>query len=118
MTQEEMIAFCGIDCLRCPAYIAKRTEDMELREKTAKKWSGPEFSVKPDEINCDGCIVLDKELFKYCKNCVVRICGLEKSVINCAYCEEYSCEKLEGLWNMFKLTEPKEILDSIRSNLK
>ncbi len=46
MAQEALISFCGINCLDCPAYIAKRTDDMELRAKTAKAWSGPEFSVK------------------------------------------------------------------------
>ena len=117
MTQEELIAFCGINCLECPAYIAKRTDDIELREKTAKEWSGPEEPIKPEEINCDGCITLDKVLFTHCNICKVRICGLEKGVQNCAHCNEYSCEKLEGLWNMFKMTELKEMLDSIRSDL-
>ena len=117
MTQEELIAYCGINCLECPAYIARRTDDMELREKTAKTWSGPEYSVKPEEINCNGCITLGKELFSHCTVCQVRACGLEKGVDNCAHCDDYSCEKLEGLWNMLQLTEPKESLDSIRSNL-
>lgn len=117
MTQEELIAFCGINCIECPAYIAKRTDDMELRKKTAKEWSGPEFKVEPEDISCDGCIILDGELFSHCSICKVRLCGLEKGVQNCAHCNEYSCEKLEGLWEMFKLTEPKEMLESIRSNL-
>ncbi|MFW9853249.1 MAG: DUF3795 domain-containing protein [Candidatus Thorarchaeota archaeon] len=118
MTQTELIAFCGINCLECPAYIAKRTDDMELREKTAREWSGPEEPIKPEDINCDGCLILDKELFKYCNSCQVRICGLEKEVQNCAHCDDYSCEKLEGLWNMFKMIEPKERLQGIRRNRK
>ena len=117
MTQEELIAFCGINCLECPAYIAKRTDDIELREKTAKEWSGPEEPIKPEEISCDGCITLGKELFSHCSVCQVRICGLEKGVQNCAHCIEYSCEKLEGLWKAFKMKELKEMLDSIRSDL-
>jgi len=117
MSQEELIAFCGINCLECPAYISKRTDDLELKEKTAKEWSSPEFQVKPEDISCDGCITLDKELFKFCNNCQVRVCGVEKGAENCAYCDEYSCEKLVGLWNMFKMTEPKEKLEEIRNNL-
>jgi len=117
MTHKELIAFCGINCLECPAYIAKRTDDMVLREKTAKEWSGPEEPIKPEEINCDSCILLDKELFTYCNSCQVRICGLEKGVQNCAHCTEYSCDKLERLWNMFKMTEPKKMLDNLRNNL-
>ena len=117
MTQDQLIAYCGINCLGCPAYIAKKTDDNELREKTARGWSSPDFFVAPEEINCDGCITLDKELFKHCNVCQVRLCGLDKGVKNCGHCNEYSCEKLEGLWKMFNLTEPKEILDSIRNNL-
>ena len=117
MTQEQLVAICGINCLGCPAYIAEKTDDNELREKTAKEWSSPEFSVKADEISCDGCTELDGTLFKHCNVCEVRLCGLDKGVANCAHCDDYSCEKLEGLWNMFNLTEPKEILDGIRSNL-
>ena len=110
MTQEELISYCGINCIECPAYIAKRTDDNKLREKTAEAWSSPEFSVKVEEINCDGCITTDKVLFKHCKICNVRTCGLEKEVKNCAYCDDFSCEKLEGLWNMLKLTDPKKTL--------
>ena len=117
MSQEELIAFCGINCIECPAYIAKRTENIELREKTAKEWSSPDFSVEPHEINCDGCITIDQELFTFCNSCKVRICGLEKGVQNCAHCNEYACKKLEGLWDMFKMTEPREILDNIKSDL-
>ena len=117
MSQTELISFCGINCLECPAYIAKRTDDIELREKTAKAWSGPEDKVKPEEINCDGCITQDKEIFSWCKVCQVRSCGLEKGVENCAHCDEYSCEKLEGLWNMLQLKDSKEKLDTIKSNL-
>ncbi|NPD89327.1 MAG: DUF3795 domain-containing protein [Asgard group archaeon] len=117
MTQEELIAFCGIDCLECPAYIAKRTDDVELREKTAQEWSGSEGPIKPEEINCDGCILLDQELYRFCNDCQVRICGFEKGLQNCAHCNEYSCEKLERLWDMFKMTETKKTLDNIRSNL-
>ena len=48
MTQEQLVAICGINCLGCPAYVARKTDDNELREKTAKEWSSPEFSVKAE----------------------------------------------------------------------
>ena len=31
-----MIAYCGIDCSKCDAYIATITNDSELKTKTAK----------------------------------------------------------------------------------
>ena len=30
---EKMIAFCGIECTVCPAFIAYKTDDNELRKK-------------------------------------------------------------------------------------
>ena len=34
-----MIAFCGLDCEQCDAYLATVRDDRALREKTAKLWS-------------------------------------------------------------------------------
>ena len=39
MEKENMIAFCGLDCSKCDAYIATRNDNQALREKTAKLWS-------------------------------------------------------------------------------
>ncbi|HQJ56387.1 MAG TPA: DUF3795 domain-containing protein [Caldisericia bacterium] len=36
---EKMMAYCGFDCTKCPAYIAKKENDDELRIRTAKEWS-------------------------------------------------------------------------------
>ena len=35
----KMIAFCGLDCTKCDAYIATQTNDDALRAQTAKLWS-------------------------------------------------------------------------------
>jgi len=56
-------------------------------------------------------------LFNHCAVCQVRACGIEKGLENCAYCDDYACEKLECLWNMLQLKDSKERLDEIRSNL-
>ena len=117
MSELDLISFCGINCSTCPAYTAKRIDDWNLREKTAKEWSSPEYPVKPEEINCDGCIARDKQLISFCNSCQVRQCGLEKDVQNCAHCEDYVCDKLEELWTMFKTNEAKENLVKIRSKL-
>jgi len=113
----KLISFCGINCLECPAYIAKRTDDNKLREKAAKAWSGPERQLALEEINCDGCISFDQEQFNFCQDCQVRNCGIEKEVENCAYCGDYSCEKLEKLWKMFSITDSQDTLDKIRTNI-
>ena len=38
MIMNNLIAYCGINCENCPAYIAYNTNDDKLREKTAKQW--------------------------------------------------------------------------------
>ena len=94
-----MIAFCGLDCTRCDAYVATKNDDNKLREETAKKWE-KEFNhpgLRRSDINCDGCLSDSKRLFKHCRICEIRKCAKEKEVENCAHCEYYSCDKLEKL---------------------
>ncbi|MCK4404418.1 MAG: DUF3795 domain-containing protein [candidate division Zixibacteria bacterium] len=113
---ERMIAFCGLVCSKCPAFIATKKNDDDERRKVAEMWS-KEFKVdlKPEEINCDGCVVDSENLFSHTKVCEIRKCGKEKKVENCAYCDEYACEKLT---NFFKMaTEAKTNLDEVRKNL-
>jgi len=53
----KMIAFCGLTCTECLAFIATRKDDDKERQKVAKVWS-KEFNsdIKPEDINCDGCL--------------------------------------------------------------
>ena len=34
-----IIAYCGLDCTACPVFIATKTSDRALQEKTAREWS-------------------------------------------------------------------------------
>lgn len=91
----KIIAFCGIDCSECKALIATKNEDKALRKDVAEEWSkmfGHE--IKPEEINCVGCLAVDGPHINYCSICEIRKCGIEKRVENCAYCVDYKCEKL------------------------
>jgi len=69
-------------------------EDDELRKKTAERWSSKDFPIKPEDINCDGCI--SETVIPFCEECNVRKCGLEKGVKNCAYCTEYPVKNLRS----------------------
>ena len=82
----------------------------------AKVWS-KEFKcdIKPEDINCDGCLEESGRVFSYCKVCEIRKCGQEKEVKNCAYCDDYACEKLTNFFNM--AAEAKTTLEEIRKNL-
>lgn len=116
MPGEKIVAFCGRICDECPAFIAKRTNDDELRKKSAEEWSSENLPLELEDINCDGCTA-GGELFKYCTVCKVRKCGVEKGVENCAYCSEYSCEKLERVWKFLLFPNAQEVLDEIRKTL-
>ena len=109
------IAYCGLDCSKCPAFIAKRDNNQELRDKTAKEWSSADFSVKSEEINCNGCHS-SSDHFKFCTECAVRNCAIEKSYNTCADCGDYPCsDKLEVLWKMLNSPQLKETLDKLRN---
>lgn len=53
----EMIAFCGLLCNECGAFIATRDDDDEKRAEVAETWS-KQFNadIKPQDVNCDGCL--------------------------------------------------------------
>jgi hypothetical protein len=112
---EGMVAYCGIICTKCPAYIAKKENNDELRKKTAEEWS-KQFNqeITPENVNCDGCLVTDGVLIQYCNICEIRKCGLEKKVENCAFCDDYVCEKLDKWFK--NIPDAKATLDEIRKN--
>ena len=111
-----MIAFCGLNCHECGAFIATKNNDDEKRLEMAKLWS-KQFNadIKPSDINCDGCHSDTGKIFGHCKVCEVRKCGKEKSLDNCGYCDEYSCEKLGMVFKM--MPHAKKQLDEIKSKL-
>ncbi|MGD2143516.1 MAG: hypothetical protein PVF54_03460 [Anaerolineae bacterium] len=40
---------------------------------------------------------------------------MERGVINCAYCSDYGCEKLEGFFEL--ALEARDTLDQVRNTL-
>lgn len=115
--QEKMIAYCGINCSECPAYVATQKNDDRLRTETAKKWSEMfKASIKPEDINCDGCRADSKRLFSQVTDCEIRKCARNKNLENCAYCSEYPCAKLKELFAF--VPEAKATLEEIRKKIK
>jgi hypothetical protein len=104
---QKMIAFCGVICIECPVYIATQNNDDERRKKVAQEWSSADEPRKPDDINCYGCLVIGKRLYQFCSTCEIRACGIKKKVENCAYCDEYPCEKLNKHWEEENIVELK-----------
>jgi hypothetical protein len=110
----EMIAFCGLECDACPAYLATQEDDDEKRAEVAALWSKMfKADIKPDHINCDGCHTKGGRSFHHCAVCEIRKCGIKRQVANCAFCDDYVCDTLEAFFQM--VPDSKTRLDAIRA---
>jgi len=110
---DRMIAYCGLVCTECPAYVATQADDREALERVAAQWreeyNAPGITVA--SVLCDGCLDGGRKC-SHCAECDIRACGVERGVANCAHCEEYVCEKLEGFFGF--APGARETLDEIR----
>lgn len=110
---EKNLAHCGLDCAACGAYRAYKAGDDEIRKKTSQEWLEQfDINIKPEDINCAGCKSEGKVLFNHCHICEIRKCSTGKGLENCAYCDDYACNKLEDIFAFSK--EAKMNLDGIR----
>lgn len=113
----KQIAYCGIYCDECGAYIATQNDDDAKRKEVAEQWTKEyKHDFKPEDINCEGCLSETGNVFNYCNVCEVRKCGREKGVVNCAYCDDYICEKLGKFFEMAPMI--KANLEEIRKGLQ
>ena len=83
------IAYCGLDCEQCDAYIATLHDDQALREKTARLWAELNHApILPEHINCQGCRA-DGVKTVFCEQlCAVRRCALQRGADTCGDCPE------------------------------
>ena len=109
---EQIIAYCGLVCSECHAFIATRENDTERLKALALEWYGEENN--DTFCLCDGCTT-DGQKNKHCLECGVRLCAADRGVINCAHCADYGCETLTGLFKFIPLA--KENLERIRAEL-
>lgn len=113
-----MIAFCGINCAACPAYLGTQAGDEELLARTAEEWSFGEQKLTAADMECYSCLQTEKRLFKWCALCKVKECCRDKGLANCAHCDDYACEELKELWGMFPSDAARMALDDIRRDIK
>jgi len=109
----KMIAYCGLNCSNCDAYLATQQDNDGKREETAQKWSKLyKAEINPEQINCDGC-KSDGKKFSHCSVCDIRQCCITNRVENCAECEHYICDTLA---NFIKLAPVAGVaLEKLRS---
>jgi hypothetical protein len=114
---DEIIAYCGLLCTDCPAYVATQANDRAALERVAAEWreefNAPNITV--ESVMCDGCLTDDGYKCGHCAECEIRACGQERGVINCAYCADYACEKLQGFFSF--VPDARTRLDGIRAGL-
>jgi uncharacterized Fe-S radical SAM superfamily protein PflX len=113
---DRIIAYCGLACSECDAYVATQANDLEALERLAQR-ARDEFGM-PDATAessmCDGCLADDGRQISYCAMCEIRSCAVARGLTNCAYCADYACEKLEGFFA--HATEARSVLDQIRAS--
>jgi len=111
---DKIIAYCGLVCTACPAYIATQADNQAALEQVAAQWreeyNAPDITI--ESVICDGCVTADGRHCGHWFECNIRICGMERNVANCAHCDDYGCEKLEGLFGF--VPDAKVTLDGIR----
>ena len=84
-----MIAYCGLDCEKCDAYLATINNDQALREKTAKLWAElNNVPILPEHINCLGCRVEGTKTVFCDSLCAIRKCALNKGIATCGECSD------------------------------
>ena len=108
-----MIAFCGLDCSTCEAYIVTQANDEPGKQKLLEKWRVEYHSPKMEinAVNCDGCHAMLR-LGGYCQLCSVRKCALERGFDTCAECPDYACRTLGHILAM--VPQARANLDALR----
>jgi hypothetical protein len=117
-----IIAYCGLDCTQCPVFIATKTDDRALQEKTAREWS-VQFAaftgrndLRAEEMVCDGCRASGDRIFLSCRGCPMRVCAREQKFVTCAECGRFdSCEQLNGFFT--QAADAKERLLGLRRKI-
>jgi hypothetical protein len=120
--KEHLAAACGTYCGACPAYMAKHSEDEQIKMKLQDRFSsGPTEALKGippsnwmDGILCDGCLS-GGMLAVHCQNCAIRKCAANKqSDSRCSDCEDLPCYRITNLINMGRYLHRKEYLPNLK----
>lgn len=78
---ERMFGHCGLVCSDCGAFIATEENSDKKRREVAAVWS-KEYGreLRPGDINCEGCLSSEGQVFSYCTVCEIRKCGMEREI--------------------------------------
>ena len=112
-----MIAYCGLACIDCPAFIATQANDQDALERVASEWreAYSALSITVQFVRCDGCQGEEGNKCGHCSECEIRACALDRGLANCAFCDSYACDRLEGFFGF--AAEARANLDALHSTL-
>ena len=113
----KILAYCGLDCGECEAYIATQKNDRAGLEAIAKKWAA-QFGGKDmgaDACICDGCSTGTRKSTAHCATCGIRVCASGRGVVTCAHCPDYGCETVKQFFAFAPVLKQK--LEAIRKDL-
>ena len=107
------IAFCGLDCSNCKAYLATQARDFLAIEQIAAegRLTFNDSTIDAAYVMCDGCPTRTGRLCGYCQQCAVRACCLQRGYQNCSQCPDYACAALTGL--LLQIPDARARLDAM-----
>ena len=92
---EEILGRCGYRCDLCPGYNGNIRTD-EDKQRVSDGWfKYLGFRIPPEDIGCGGCF--DDNSGD--PNCPIRPCVKERQLVNCAFCDDFDCDKLRTRMN-------------------
>ncbi|BBF42063.1 acetyltransferase, GNAT family [Lachnospiraceae bacterium KM106-2] len=107
--EKQCISYCGLNCNKCPVYIATSQKDDSMKEEVAKTFSTEEMPLEAKDIYCLGCHTEFADDNKICGPCKIRACATGRKVEVCGKCNYYPCNKIEQF--VPKGSENRELLD-------
>lgn len=111
-----MIGMCGLICTECEAFQATQANDADWLQRVVEQWkvefNAPNLTVAT--VACDGCVSGSTRMCGHCHECDIRLCAMEKGVVNCGMCAEFdSCERIQ---NFIKyVPQAKTSLEEVRA---
>ena len=91
MTEQVILAPCGLDCGPCPIRCA--AHDAGFAEKLAEDWRSWNPDARADWFRCRGCKGDDS--LAWGDDCKIRDCCLkQRQLSDCSRCDDFPCAKI------------------------
>ena len=106
LSDERLLAPCGLYCGVCGVYLATRDGSTKFRDILARLYGS-----KPEETACKGCMQEDPPecLYGFCVECPIRACVREKGFGSCHQCDEWPCQYIEA----FPVPVGRRVMDKV-----